>query len=570
MNAERLLALYDRVAEAPDAVPRLRCFLLDLAVRGRLIQQDPTDEPAAELLKRFAAEKARLEKSGELKGRKHSNTAPPSGLDFSLRSGWAAARLSDVLIEMQTGPFGSSLHQRDYEIGGTPVINPTSIQEGKIVPIEKMAVGGTTLERLSTFKLRKGDIVIGRRGEMGRCAVVTDQEDGWLCGTGSLILRLPTDCYAEYLVLLIGSPLTREYLSGSSVGATMRNLNQSILFGMSIGVPPLAEQNRIVAKVDELMALCDQLEETRARREDTRDRLIKTSFARLTRPDTDGETFRAHAGFAIDSLPALTVRVDQVKQLRQTILNLAVRGKLVDQNPADEPLSCLDTKIPPEFEPPFELPQNWRWSRLRALGALRGGGTPSKDRADFWNGAIPWVSPKDMKSDYIAATQMRVTEAAIEDSPVNLIEPQGILFVVRGMILEHSFPVAISRVPLTINQDMKAINLKIPEMAEYTLRALKGMRSEMLARVQRSSHGTCRIAGTDYGDFMIPLPPIAEQGRIVASVDGLMALCDRLETSLGIANTGRQRLLDSLVRDALVPERTKAHSGDRTLAITDR
>ena len=260
MSAERLLALYDRVAEAPDAVPRLRRYVLDLAVRGKLVEQNPTDHPAAELLKRFATEKARLVESGKFKGRKYCTTAPPNGLNFSLRSGWEAASLSDVLIELQTGPFGSSLHQRDYEIGGTPVINPTSIQEGKIVPLEKMAVGDTTLERLSTFKLRKGDIVMGRRGEMGRCAVVTDQEDGWLCGTGSLILRLPTDCYAENLVMLIGSPLTREYLSGSSVGATMRNLNQSILLGMSIGVPPIAEQNRIVAKVDELMTLCDRLE----------------------------------------------------------------------------------------------------------------------------------------------------------------------------------------------------------------------------------------------------------------------------------------------------------------------
>ena len=182
---------------------------------------------------------------------------------------------------------------------------------------------------------------------------------------------------------------------------------------------------------------------------------------------------------------------------------------------------------------------------------LKGGGTPSKARDDFWNGSIPWVSPKNMKVDYIAETQLNITEAAITGSAVNLIEAESILFVVRGMILAHSFPVAISRVPLTINQDMKAITLKKPEMAEYLLRALKGLKLQVLKRVKRSSHGTCRIESGDYKDLMIPLPSLAEQHRIVTRVDELMALCARLEVSLGTAEKGRQRFLESLLREAL-------------------
>ena len=104
-------------------------------------------------------------------------------------------------------------------------------------------------------------------------------------------------------------------------------------------LPPLAEQHRIVAKVDELMALCDRLEAARAEREATRDRLTAASLARLNAPDPD--TFRDDARFALDALPALTARPDQIKQLRQTILNLAVRGKLVPQDPNDEPASEL-------------------------------------------------------------------------------------------------------------------------------------------------------------------------------------------------------------------------------------
>ena len=259
----------------PDQIKALRQTILNLAVRGKLVEQDPGDEPAGELLRRIAAEKARLVEAGKIRKKKISKPEPPDSLTFELPDGWAAVRFSDVLTELQTGPFGSSLHQNDYEMGGTPVINPASMRDGKIVPVEKMAVGKTTLERLSTFKLRAGDIVMGRRGEMGRCAVVTEQEDGWLCGTGSLILRLPRCLYPKYLAMLIGSPYVREYLGGFAVGATMQNLNQSILLKMNVGLPPFAEQHRIVARVDELMAVCDRLEAGLAGGEETRGRLVE-------------------------------------------------------------------------------------------------------------------------------------------------------------------------------------------------------------------------------------------------------------------------------------------------------
>ena len=279
-----------------DQVKDLRQTILNLAVRGKLVEQDPADEPASMLLKRIAAKKALLLKAGRIRRRKPRGPSSPAEPALGVPSGWATARLSDVMIELQTGPFGSSLHQSDYEIGGTPVINPASIQNGRIVPLRKMAVGNDTLERLATFKLRSGDIVMGRRGEMGRSAVVAEREDGWLCGTGSLILRLSDSVYSEWLAMLIGSPDVREYLQGSSVGATMRNLNQSILLAMSIGLPPLAEQRRIVAKVDELMALCDRLEAGLGAAGGSRSRLLEALLqeavasrgATLTRTDQGG------------------------------------------------------------------------------------------------------------------------------------------------------------------------------------------------------------------------------------------------------------------------------------------
>lgn len=549
MNAERLLQHYEQIADAPDAIARLRRFILDLAVWGKLVPQDPADEPASELVKRIAAEKARLVKAGEISSLALTTQASPHDVAFDVPLYWYPAKIEDVLDELQTGPFGSSLHQSDYRVGGTPVINPASIQSEQIVPIEKMAVDDLTLQRLASFKLRRGDIVMARRGEMGRCAIVTEREAGWLCGTGSLILRPSRLIYANFLVLLIGSPFGRQYLSGTAVGTTMQNLNQSILLKLPFGLPPLPEQRRIVAKVDELMALCDELEAARAERETKRDRVAAASLACLNTPDP--ETFRDDARFALDALPALTARPDQIKQLRQTILNLAVRGKLVPQDPADEPAEELDKALPSSLSRPFEIPCSWTWSRLNSVGKLKGGGTPSKGNTEFWGGDIPWVSPKDMKVDYLSDAQMTITEKAICNSSVNLIDQGSLLFVVRGMILAHSFPVAINQSAVTINQDMKALTPKNGQMAEYLLRAFKGLKPQMLAKVQRSSHGTCRLEGSDYSDFLIPIPPLAEQHRIVAKVDELMVLCDQLEASLTTADETRRKLLDALLAEAL-------------------
>jgi type I restriction enzyme, S subunit len=243
-----------------EHIQQLRQTILNLAVRGKLVPQDPNDEPASELIKKIQAMKEDLVREGEIGRTKPLLPAEADELEFELKPGWSAARISQILLKLQTGPFGSSLHKSDYQLGGVPVINPASIKNDRLVPIDGVAVGATTLKRLGTFRLRAGDIVMGRRGEMGRSAVVSEEEDGWLCGTGCLILRLPECLCPRFLVTVIGSPFVRKYLGGSAVGITMQNLNQFILLNLVIGIPPLAEQHRIVAKVDEVMTLCDRLE----------------------------------------------------------------------------------------------------------------------------------------------------------------------------------------------------------------------------------------------------------------------------------------------------------------------
>ena len=242
-----------------------------------------------------------------------------------------------------------------------------------------------------------------------------------------------------------------------------------------------------------------------------------------------------------------------IPHLRRFILDLAIRGKLVEQDPNDGAAVDFDAATPTAIMPPFDVPRNWNWARLYALGVIVGGGTPSKACDDYWGGGIPWVSPKDMKIDYLSKAQMSISEAAIAGSAANIVPERSVLFVVRGMILAHSFPVAVTRAPVAINQDMKALVLQNTDMADYVLWMLRGMKPEMLRRVRRSSHGTCRIERSDYKDFPVPVPPLVEQHRIVAKVDELMALCDRLEESLSTGDYARRRLLETVLHNALAP-----------------
>ena len=156
-----------------------------------------------------------------------------------------------------------------------------------------------------------------------------------------------------------------------------------------------------------------------------------------------------------------------------------------------------------------------------------------------------------MKRDYIDGSALTVSTKALEESSVKLIESNTILFVVRGMILAHSFPVALTKAPVTVNQDMKALTLKFPEMGEFVLRALKGLKSTILTKVKRSSHGTCRLEGDSYRMLPFPVPPLAEQQRIVAKIDELMALCDNLEARLTDAADTRHALLEATLNEAL-------------------
>ncbi|MFH1010100.1 MAG: restriction endonuclease subunit S, partial [bacterium] len=337
--------------------------------------------------------------------------------------------------------------------------------------------------------------------------------------------------------------------TGRVAGSTRSKLNQAKAVDIPIPLPPLAEQKRIVAKVDELMALCDRLEAQQQERETRHAALARASLARFADAPTPANlNFLFHKSYDIP--PA---------DLRKTILTLAVQGKLVPQDPSDEPAEDSFPKLASlAVESDDEFPAHWLRVPLGKTGEWRGGGTPSKSRPEFWKGDLPWVSPKDMKVLHIADAQDHISPAAVEGSSVRLIPPGSLLMVVRGMILARAFPVALTTREVTINQDMKALMPSEPKTKEYLLVALRAFEPDVLAAIEHSSHGTCKLKTEFLHDFVMPIPPLAEQRRIVAKVDELMALVDELEAELAASRVAAEKLLAALVAELTAGQGTYA------------
>jgi len=233
--------------------------ILQMAIQGKLVEQRPEEGTGEELYQQIQQEKQRLIKAGTIKKEKPLPEITEDEIPFDIPEGWKWVRFSELMISMSTGPFGSMLHKSDYVAKGIPLVNPANIVHGTIVPSDKMMISIETAKRLESYTLHAGMIVMGRRGEMGRCAVVTDVEDGWLCGTGSFFMQPSSELYVRYISTFFATPYAKAYLGGESVGTTMSNLNHKILSSMPVPLPPLAEQKRIVAKLEEILPLCDRL-----------------------------------------------------------------------------------------------------------------------------------------------------------------------------------------------------------------------------------------------------------------------------------------------------------------------
>jgi type I restriction enzyme S subunit len=418
-------------------------------------------------------------------------------------------------------------------------------------------------------RLAAGDILISITGEVGMLGLIPEGFGEAYINQHTAMVRPMPELRGRYLAELFRSPFAQTQFGGPQRGIK-NSFRLTDITQFVVPLPPIAEQQRIVAKVDELMALCDRLEAAREGREAVRDRLTAATLTRLTAPETDAKTFTTHARFALQTLPTLTTRPDQIKTLRQTILNLAVRGKLVAQDAADEPAAELLKRIAAsrlkqvkagKLKPhkqldavntglaPFELPVGWAWARFPELGTFGRGKSkhrPRNDNALFEDGTHLMIQTGD-----VARSQGVIETHTSKYNDFGLAQsmkwPAGTMCItIAANIADTGILTFDACFPDSVVGFIPAEMFQNARYFEYFVRTAKANLLEFAPATAQKNINLEILTSV-----LIPLPPLAEQHRIVAHVDALMALCDQLEASLTTTATTRRTLLEALLHEAL-------------------
>jgi type I restriction enzyme, S subunit len=559
MNAERLLAHFEQIADAPDAIARLRRFILDLAGRGKLVPQDANDEPASELLKRIAKERARLVRAGEVR-KSEVDPVIEESAPFSVPSKWTWTRLGSIADwgSGSTPPRGNS----DFYGGGIPWLKSGELNDNRALAGSEETVTQLAIDK-GSFRLNKpGDVLLAMYGAtIGKVAIlaaraVTNQA---VCGCTPF-----AGVFNQFLFLFLLSQ--REQFHLASEGGAQPNISKVKIVWTPFPLPPFAEQHRIVAKVDELMGLCERLQAARAGREARRDRLTAASLARLDAPDP--ETFQADARFALHALPALTTRPDQIKQLRQTILNLAVHGKLVPQDPNDEPTRELLGRFAArkakgrkgrdwsqgtssQRSPPFEPPSGWSWTTIDETAQRVTVGYVGPMRDQYVENGVPFLRSQNVRANIFREEGLIHISPAFHQKIIKSALVPGDVVVVRSGNVGTAcvIPSTVKEANCSDLVVVQKPECVLPEFLCFYLNSLAAAHIEAGSVGVALTHFNTKSVAT----MPLPLPPLAEQQRIVAKVDALLALCDGLEASLAATANSRCRLLDALLVEALTP-----------------
>ena len=527
------------IATAPAGIQKLRGLILELAVRGKLVAQDPNDEPASELLKRIAQERARLETEGTCKKSKATplddNDAPP----FQLPTGWELSQLSDLTLVLN----GRAYSKDELLSEGVPVL-----RVGNLFTSNHWYYSNLQLE--DDKYCDQGDLLYS-----------------WSASFGPFIWQGPKVIYHYHiwkLRLFDESSLSKEFfykfllektaeIKAAGHGVSMIHMTKEKMEKILVPVPPLAEQHHIVAKVDELMALCDRLEAEQTDAGAAHTRLVATLLGTLTQ-SADAAELAANWQRLAEHFDTLFTTESSLDALKQTILQLAVMGKLVPQDPNDEPVERTFPGLRALNAIPTvgaDVPMKWALCPYRSITSLVTSGSRGWKEWYSDTGAI-FIRTQNIKTDNLV-----LDDVAFVDLPETT---EGM----RTQVLKDDILITITGANVT---KAALIENEIPRAYVSQHIALTRPRWSAMSRWLHLcfiSHGSARgtLERLAYGakpglnlnnirDLEMPIPPLAEQHRIVAKVDELLALCERLKADLAESRAQQERLAATLIESAL-------------------
>ncbi|EJE4181159.1 restriction endonuclease subunit S [Vibrio parahaemolyticus] len=555
-------------------VKKLRELILELAVRGKLVPQDPNDEPASLLLERIAAEKAQLVKEKKIKKQKALPEVTEQEAPFNVPKGWEWTRLGNLSSDIHYGYTASAKPNSE----GVRLLRITDIQNDK-VNWGTVPACDITEEKAKSYLLENDDILIARTGgTIGKSYLVENIDLQAVFASYLIRVKRVQAVYAPFTKVFLGSQLYWKQLIENSAGTGQPNVNATALKQLLFIVPPFNQQKRIVAKVDELMALCDQLEQQTEASIEAHQVLVTTLLDTLTNSADADELMQNWARIS-EHFDTLFTTEESIDQLKQTILQLAVMGKLVPQDPSDEPAAELLKRIaeekaqlvkekkikkqkalPPiaEDEKPFELPSGWEWCHLNSLisemdagwspacppeaspnhetwGVLKTTAVQSMEYREYENKVL---SPsKEPRPQYeVKNGDILITRAG----PKNRVGVSCLVQTTRPKLMISDKIIRFHLIELGMSNNFVSLCLNAGATSEYLESAKSGMAESQM----NISQDKLKMAP-------IPLPPIREQTLIVKKVEELIDLCDKLKFSLEKGKHAHFQFTDSVIEQAV-------------------
>jgi type I restriction enzyme S subunit len=557
----------DLLATAPHSVAKLRELILSLAVRGKLVDQRPGDEPASVLTRRFKEEKAKLIAAGEIKREKSRSTITDDELPYELPQGWQWIRLGELLTKIGAGstPRGG---REVYTSTGVKFLRSQNVWNNGLSLNGVAHIPKAVHERMSGTKVVAGDLLFNITGaSIGRCALVPDDFDEANVSQHVTIIRVVLAQIRQFLHLVLISPHVQQTVMDVQVGVSREGLSIGKLGQFVVPLPPLAEQARIVARVEELMQLCDALEAHGRLQDEQHARLVATLFDALAASESadalaeNWKRIATHFDLLLD-------RPEAVDTLEQTLLQLAVRGLLVPRDPSDEPARELLARIQKRADrigttekrreqlqpldaidaPLVEAPSGWLWVTFDRTWESSFYG-PRFAAGDYVErGGIPTVRTTDMSGGRIVLKDAPCVSVPESKRKLYLVRKGDLLVTRSGSIgVMALFDLDVDAIPSAYLIRLRFNEVVTPTFAHLFLTSPTG---RDLLGLSTTSVGVPNVSASKMARFPMLLPPLAEQHRIVTRVEQLRRLCANLRERLQQSRTTQSHLADALVSAA--------------------
>ena len=550
-------------------ITKLRELIFDLAVRGKLVPQNPDDEPASVLVKKMLVKKEKSIEEGTIKKGKPLPDILINQMNFDTPTGWEWCILGEVCHIERGGsprPIKSYLTESDDGLNWIKISDTD--QGGKYInqTVEKIRPEGLKKTRM----VYPGDFLLTNSMSFGRPYITNIEgciHDGWLR------INPPNEINKNFLYLLLSSPYVYKIFKESASGAVVQNLNSEKVRGLVFALPPFDEQAVIAAKVDELMMLCDQLEQQTEASIDAHTTLVEVLLATLT-DSADADELAQNWARITEHFDSLFITEQSIEALKQTVLQLAVMGKLVPQNPDDEPASVLLEKIAKDKEQlikekkikkqktllsitdeekPFELPDGWEWCCLGTLTTIRGGKRlPKGYQLTTEKTPYIYIRVTDMRNGSIREDDIHYISEEVQSQISNYIITQDDIYMtIVGATIGKCGLVPSKFDGMNLTENAARIIPFYGVEKNYLFKCLDSSFAQKQFFDKTKQVGVQKMALNRLSSTKIPLPPLAEQHRIVAKVDELMAICDQLKANLKQSQETQVQLTDALVDRAL-------------------